>query len=227
VPRTALATGIERAGWMSRQIGREYETTRRTLGWSQRELGERVGISQAMVSRIEAGRPDATLAGYASIGAALGLELSMRVYPAKGIVLRDEKQLRHVEHLVAVAHPSWSPLVEARASTDPQDMRAIDLVLRSAVEVCCFEVERDLRDWQAQLRADLLKRDALAAREARPVRFILAVPDTRRMRALVRDHAPFIRATLPAPSRHIWASIRSGKPIDADDLLWLPPMPAR
>lgn len=218
--------GLERSDWLSRLVGREIRTARRTLGWTQGEVGRRVSVSQSMICRIEAGWPDANLRLLSIITAALSLELSLRVYPANDVPLRDEKQLRHVQSIVSVAHPGWSPLIEARVSSDPRDLRAVDLLLRSAVELCDIEVERDLRDFQAQLRADLRKRDALAERESRPVRFVLALPDTRRMRTLARDYAPLIHATFPAPSRHIWASIRSGRPIGADGLLWLPPITA-
>lgn len=156
--------------------------------------------------------------------AVLGLEPAARVFPADVSVPRDEKQLRLIQLIVSRANPAWHAAIEVRASLDAAGHRAMDLVLGSAIEVCDIEVERDLADFQSQLRANLLKRDLLAQRESRPVRFILALPDTRRLRELDRRFAPLIRATLPAPSRHIWACIRSGKPIGADGLLWLPPV---
>jgi hypothetical protein len=73
----------------------------------------------------------------------------------------------------------------------------------------------------------MLKRDLLAQRDSRPVRFILALPETRRLRLLVRDYRPLIDKTLPVRSRQIWSFIRTGKPVGGDGLLWLPPIRPR
>ncbi len=212
----------ERAGWLSHRIGQEVVTARKARGWSQRELARRVAASQTMVSRVERGWSGASVRVLCQLTAALGLDFAPRIYPADGIAVRDERQLRLVRLIVARTNPSWHPSIESRASPDPSDHRAIDLLLSSAVEVCALEVERDLQDVQGQLRADLLKRDLVAQRESRPVRFVLALPDSRRLRRLVRTFAPLFATLLPASSRHVWASIRSGKPIGADGLLWLP-----
>ena len=125
------------------------------------------------------------------------------------------------------SHVAWHPAIEAPASPDPADHRAVDLLLGSAVELCAIEIERDLDNIESQLHADQLKRDLLAQRDSRPVRFILALPETRRLRLLVRAFRPLIDRTLPVPSRHIWSAIRTGKPVGADGLLWLPPIRSR
>lgn len=74
-----------------------------------------------------------------------------------------------------------------------------------------------------QLRGDLLKRDLLQQRESRPVRFVLALPRTRRLREIVRANESVLRAALPLSSRQVWSALRSGRPLGADGLLWLPP----
>lgn len=211
-----------RADWLSRRIGLEIMGARRARGWSQRELADRAGVSQSIVSRVERGWTGASVELLCHLTTALGLDFSARVYPADGVMVRDERQLQLIRMIAARAGPVWRASVEAPVSPDPSDHRAIDLVLGSGVEVCAIEVERDLRDFQAQFRADLLKRDVLAQRESRPVRFILALPENRRLRTLMRSFAPVISMTLPASSRHIWACIHSGRPVGADGLLWLP-----
>lgn len=103
----------------------------------------------------------------------------------------------------------------------PPDRRAADLLLEAPAEVVQVEIERALLDIQAQLRAAQLKRAALAERLARPVRLVIALPDTRRNRAVVREHS-VLGAALPTPSKRVLASLRSGSPIGADGLLWVP-----
>ena len=212
-----------RADWLSRRIGQEIQTTRRMFGWSQRELSARADVPQATLSRIEHGSSRADIETLVRITSALALDLSVRAFPSTRVRIRDERQLARIGFIAARASSLWHPQIEARVTTDPADARAIDLVLASAIEVAAIEVEGDLADFQGQLRPDLAKRDLLAAHESRPVRFVLALPDTRRLRGIIREHASLVARVLPASSRHIWASIRSGNPIGADGLLWLPP----
>ncbi|HET8570308.1 MAG TPA: helix-turn-helix transcriptional regulator [Candidatus Limnocylindria bacterium] len=211
-----------RAVWLSRRIGQEVQTTRRTLGWSQRGLGVRAGVPQSTVWRIEHGSRHANIETLCRITTALALDLNVRAFPSTRVRIRDERQLARIGFITARASTLWHPQLEVRVTPDPADARAIDLVLSSAVEVVAVEVEGDLADFQAQLRPDLAKRDLLAARESRPVRFVLALPDTRRLRGIVKDHASLVARTLPASSRHIWASIRSGNVVGGDGILWLP-----
>lgn len=210
-----------RAEWLSRRIGQEVRNGRRVRGWSQRELADRAALSQPVVSRLEAGWSGASIGLVCRATSVLGLDFNPRVFPSETIRVRDERQLDLVRAIVSSAHALWHPALEARVSSDPKDLRAIDLVLGSSVELVATEVERDLRNFQEQLRRDLAKRDLLAGRESRPVRFILALPDTRRLRGLVHDHQALITRTLPASSRQIWACIREGRPVGADGLLWI------
>jgi transcriptional regulator with XRE-family HTH domain len=225
MPTTLERKADERAEWLSRRIGQEIRSTRKACGWSQRELAARAGVDQSAVSRVERGWTCASIALLSRLTVELALDFSARVYPADDLVLRDERQLRQVGLIVARKGAAWHASLEARVGVDSRDHRAIDIVLATALEVWAVEVERDLSNFQEQLRGDLLKRDLLAQRESRPVRFILALPDTRRLRALVRAHEPLIRETLPASSRQIWACLRTGTPLGADGLLWLPPNP--
>lgn len=212
-----------RADWLSRRIGQEVRNSRRMRGWSQRELGERVGVPQTVVSRVERGWIGASIRLLCALTAAVGLDMNAQVFPSKGLRVRDERQLAYVRHVVDSAHALWHPTVEARVTPDPSDTRAIDLVLASAIEMLAIEVERDLRDYQGEVRPDLAKRDLLALHESRPVRFVLALPDNRRLRQFIRENEALVARTLPASSRHIWSCIRSGKPVGADGVLWLPP----
>ncbi|HET7636085.1 MAG TPA: helix-turn-helix transcriptional regulator [Candidatus Limnocylindria bacterium] len=216
----------ERAEWLSRRIGREIATARRAHGWSQRELARRAGVSQAAVSRAERGSTRCHIGLLSLVCMTSGMELSVRAFVGEDAPLRDERQLALIDSIVKRLPAAWHVALEVRVGDDPRDHRAIDAVVSSAVEVCAVEVERDLSDFQAQLRADLAMRDLLQRRETRPVRFVLAIPDTRRLRAVVRAHQPAVLASFPITSRRAWAALRTGRPIGGDALLWLPPVPA-
>jgi hypothetical protein len=76
-------------------------------------------------------------------------------------------------------------------------------------------------DFQAQLRSAQLKREALATRYQRPTQLVVAVPDTKATRARLSPFEQLIAQTLPAPSRQIWRSVRTGEPLDCDGILFV------
>ncbi|MEX1072886.1 MAG: hypothetical protein WED86_04230 [Chloroflexota bacterium] len=121
--------------------------------------------------------------------------------------------------IVGAAHPSWRPRLEVPIA--PGDARAADLVLESREEVIHIEIERALVDFQAQLRAAQLKRQAIAEREKRPVRLVIAVPDTRTSRARLAPFSGVISSTMPFASAQTWRAIRAGEALTGDGILFV------
>jgi len=121
--------------------------------------------------------------------------------------------------IVRAAHPTWTPRLEMPVAAG--DARAADLMLLGPAEVVHVEVERALVDFQAQLRAAQRKRDELASGQGRPIRLVIAVPDTTASRARLAPFADLIGRTMTRSSRQIWAAIRGGKPLGADGILFV------
>lgn len=101
------------------------------------------------------------------------------------------------------------------------DLRAADIVLESDDQVLQVEVERTIVDLQAQLRAAQLKRECLATELQRPVRLVMAVQDTRAVRARLAPYADLVARTLPTSSRSIWAALRGPGAVDGDGILFV------
>jgi hypothetical protein len=95
------------------------------------------------------------------------------------------------------------------------------MLLAHAMERVQVEIERMIVDFQAQLRSAQLKRNALASGDPRPVRLVIAVPDTRATRRMLTDLDAVMAATLAVPSRRIWHGLRTGTPIGGDGLLFV------
>jgi len=153
--------------------------------------------------------------------AACGFELGWRLYPARTVRLRDSGQLEIATAISAATHTGARIAMEVPVA--PRDLRAADLLITLPDEILHVEIERSLVDLQGQLRAAQLKRQALAEHEERPVRLVLAVPDTAAARRAINDIGPLVERTLPATSRAIWKAIRTGRPIGADGLLFVRP----
>jgi transcriptional regulator with XRE-family HTH domain len=212
--------GQQRAVQLRHRFGGELRLARLTAGLTQRQLGRLAKVSQGFVSSVERGHRAASLAVCARMAAACGHQLAVRLYPSRSIPLRDSGQLALVESITARAATSWHARMEFPIGSG--DLRAADLVLEGAREVIHIEVERSLVDLQAQLRAAQLKREALAQRFDRPVRLVIAVPDRRSARNLVRALVVAGSRALPISSRTIWQAIRDGSTLGADGFLFVP-----
>jgi transcriptional regulator with XRE-family HTH domain len=188
-------------------------------GLSQATLAALAEASQTEVSKAELGRTDVSLDARCRLAAACGHELGWRLYPVATVRLRDSGQLALAQVITAAAHPSWTARLEVPVA--PGDARAADLVLTNAREIIHIEIERALVDFQAQLRSAQLKREALAARDQRPTRLVIAVPDTKATRARLAPFAQLIEQTMPAGSREIWRSVRTGDPLTTDGILFV------
>src|SRR5437016_5541063 len=74
-------------------VGEELREARIQAALTQRELGAEVGISASEISRIERGHsPHVAYETLVEIGAVLGLDVPLRVYP-NGDAVRDAAQL--------------------------------------------------------------------------------------------------------------------------------------
>lgn len=218
----ARASGASRSRWLALRFGQELRIARVTAGLSQAQLAQRAGVTQTVVSRAERGLEEASLRVRCRLAAAAGHELGWRLYPVASVRLRDSGQLAIAQVITREAHRSLTPILEAPIG--PADARAADLLLTGPAEILHIEIERALVDIQAQLRAARLKRDALAERDPRdrrPVRLVLAVPDTRTTRLRLAPAQDVLSRALPATTRQIWRSIRTGAPLGLDGILFV------
>jgi transcriptional regulator with XRE-family HTH domain len=190
-----------------------------TSGLSQARLAALAEASQTEVSKAERGRTDVSLEARCRLAAGCGHELGWRLYPVATVRLRDSGQLAMAQVITHAAHPSWRASLEVPVA--PGDPRAADLVLTGPSRILHIEIERSLVDLQAQLRAAQLKREALAAHEQRPVRLVIAVPDTAATRARLAPFEQLLANALPARTRGIWRAIRTGEPVTADGILFV------
>lgn len=190
-----------------------------TAGLTQTDLARLAGVSQQLASWAELGRGNISLEARSRLAAACGHELGWRLYPVATVRLRDSGQLALAQAIVGAAHPSWRPRLEVPVA--PGDPRAADLLLIGATEIIHVEIERALVDFQAQLRSAHVKRESLAAQDQRPIRLVIAVPDTTASRTRLAPFADLVARTLPATSRAVLRAIRDGEPLGGDGILFV------
>jgi transcriptional regulator with XRE-family HTH domain len=202
----------------ARRIGEEILRAQATLGLSARQLALISGVAPSTVRRIHAGDGGVHLHTLCAIAQAVGLQVSLRAFEGRTPSLRDTGQLRIAEAIRQIAHESFKSVLELSAGDHG---RSADLVLFGPEEILHFEIERLLLDFQAQYRSGARKREYLDGEHSRPVRLVLAVEDTVRNRAAVHEHLPLLRSALPAGSRDVLRSIRTGSLLGSDGLLWV------
>ena len=211
--------GRARSRRLAERFGQELRIARVAAGLSQQRLAQLAQVSQGEVSKVERGDARASLDVRCRLTEATGHELGWRLYPIATVRLRDSGQLGLAQTIVTAAGKEWT--AELEVPVGPGDLRAADIILRRPDELIHLEVERVLVDLQAQLRAGQVKRQALAQRYGRPIRFVLAVADTIANRARVASARELLTHTLPMSSREIWAALRSGAPLSGDGILFV------
>ena len=193
---------IRRAAEDEARVRADLARARRGAGLSREAVGREAGLSRSALERLEAGTRRSTVQELAAVGAAVGLDVRMRAFPA-GDPIRDAGQQRLVQRLRRRCHPSLGWATEV-AMPIGGDLRAWDAVIRGEGWTAGVEAETVLDDLQAVER-----RLGLKQRDGGVDLVILLVAETRRNRAaLAAGGAAF--APLSRDARTILAALDGG-----------------
>jgi transcriptional regulator with XRE-family HTH domain len=185
-------------------VGRELREARVAAGLSQREVGTAVGMSHSQVSRIElGGLANVTVEQLSRLAISVGLEVSVRLYPAADPV-RDVAHIRLLERLRSKLHPSLTWRTEVPLPI-PGDLRAWDAVVAGAAWKVAIEAETRVADAQA-----LQRRLSRKLRDGQMPHVLLLVADTVRNREAVAQWGSGLGAMFPASARVTLDALRQG-----------------
>jgi transcriptional regulator with XRE-family HTH domain len=185
-------------------IGRELHEARVTAGLSQREVGSAVGMSHSQVSRIDRGElTNVTVEQLSRLAVAVGLELSVRLYPGSDPV-RDIAHVRLLERLRGELHPSLSWRTEVPLPIEG-DLRAWDAVVGGRGWRVAVEAETRIGDAQA-----LQRRLSRKVRDGGVAHVVLLVADTVRNREAVAASGSGLLAMFPGGARAALDALRTG-----------------
>lgn len=206
--------GRQRGMRINAEIGRAFRMARRSLGLSQRHVAELVGISQSVMSRLEAGRSTCSITVLAMIGAVLGLDVVVGVHPG-GTPVRDAGHIRVMTRLRARLSRPFVLKTEVPIPITG-DRRAIDALIADPPVDTGFELETRLADAQALVRRTILKQ-----RDAGVGCMVLVFPDTAMNRQAVEAAAPTLRPSFPLSSRAVLAALRAEATPSANGILFV------
>jgi len=208
--RTKLQLRADRiAAERMRAIGGDLCRLREDAGLSKAAVAEEAGIDESYLRLIEAGKRDASTVVLTRVAAVLGADLSTRLFPNSGPVIRDRFQARMVEAFPKSLPTHWTRSVEVAVQGPVRGV--IDIVIsdRHVCRVVSIEAQSELRRLEQQIRWSQAKTDALPSSsiwafleasfdEPPQVSRILLLRSTTATRELARTFASTLAAAYPA-----------------------------
>lgn len=223
-PRTGAG---RRATRLRSQLGVQVRDLRIDAGLSLRALADAAGVDHGFLARIETGAREPSISALSAIADALGADLSIRLYPNTGPLVRDHIQARIVEELLRIAHPRWRRFSEVPVYRPARGR--VDVVLQDPVAaiVVATEIHSQVHRLEQQLGWARLKTDSLPSAdfwrslEAEPiVGQLLVLRSTRATRELARQFESTLRAVYSARSADVSAAVAGERPWPGNGLLW-------
>lgn len=207
-----------------RAIGSELRRLREDAGLSQAMVAAAAGISPSHLSYIEAGRREPSLEVLLRLGAVMGADLSIRLFPNTGPVLRDHLQAAMGQGLLPELAPCWRSAPEVAVYRPVRGV--IDLVLedRREPDTVATELQSQLRRAEQQVRWSNQKADALAAlphQQDRRVSRLLVLRNTRAIRDAVTATEAAMAAGYPARTVEAVAALRGQGPWPGSAIAWM------
>ena len=195
-------------------------------GASLRALAGHAGIDFGYLAQVERGVREPSISVLAAIGKVLGADLSVRLYPNTGPIVRDHIQARMVEELLRIAHPRWRRMTEVPVYKPARGR--IDVVLHDPqpAEVVATEVHSQIRRLEQQLGWARMKAESLPSADfwrfadSPTVGQLLVVRSTRATRELARRFEATLRAAFPAPAADAFAGLVGTGPWPGNGLIW-------
>lgn len=187
------------------ELGAELRNARLARGLRLTDVARALRSSRFHVSRTERGLlANIGLADAAHHGAAVGLHLRARFYPAGG-GLRDAAQLDLLRRFRARIGDRWTWQLEAPIPISG-DLRAFDALLTRGQTTIAVEAITRLRDAQAQLREATRKQ-----RDGGATRLVILLRATEHNRSALASAADVLATGFPLGTRATLAALTAGQ----------------
>ena len=221
--RNARSAGVREANAIAANLGRDLRATRLRRRLTQRQLADATGISQAEISKLEAGRGAHTaLETWVAIGIALDRPIAIGFSRDVATPLSDAGHLAAQELVIRTARAAdWRATFEAPADPGRSGWTTDVLLEREAVVL--VEIWNRLDDLGAAARSTDRKLAIIAAAHPdRSVRSLWLLVDTAANRAIARRFPAILRSRFPGSSTAWVGAITTGaQPPPGPGLCWI------
>jgi transcriptional regulator with XRE-family HTH domain len=222
VRQRRVDVGAARGALLVAATGHEFMAARMNSALSQDDVSRAVGISRPQYGRIERGiSPEVSIATIARIAAVLGLEASLRFYPAADPI-RDAAHRELLERLRVRLHESLRFRTEVPFPASG-DRRAWDAVIEGFAGSSSGAwrrgaVEAETRPTDAQA---LERKLALKERDGRADWLVLLLADTRHNRAFLAGPGAALRVRFPLEGRRALELLAAGANLGSNAIILL------
>ena len=219
-----------RAMELRRSVGESIRRLREDSGLSQAAVAHAAGVDPAYLGRIEAGDHDPGFRVLTAIGAVLGADVSLRLFPTTGPRIHDRSQAPMEECFLSTVHRRWIRSPEVIVVRPARGV--IDLVLGELEErlLVASEFNSQLRRIEQQIRWHREKELSLPSADLWPFMAAHGAPRTSRLlvlrstvelRQLASTYAETLRAAYPARTVDALASLTGTDPWPGAAVVWV------
>ena len=189
-------------------------------------MADAAGIDFGFLAQVERGVREPSISALAAIAEALGADLSVRLYPNTGPLVRDNIQARIVEELLRIAHTRWRRYTEVPVYRPARGR--VDTVLHDPVAsvIVASEVHSQLKRLEQQLGWARMKAESLPSADfwrftdGPTVGQLLVIRSTRATRELARRFEATLASAYPASVAEVFAALTGAGTWPGDGLLW-------
>jgi transcriptional regulator with XRE-family HTH domain len=227
--RRDLRTTTGRAAARLRaKFGSDVARLREDAGVSLRALAREADVDPSHLSAIEHGDAEPSLATASAIGAALGADVSFRLYPNTGPRIRDRLQAAMVECFLRESSPTWDRHLEVAVRWPVRGF--IDAVLIGPGLIVAAEFHSEIRRLEQLVRWSSDKAAALSSadrwpewsRESVPrIDRVLVVRSTRHNRQVVGDHLQLLKSVYPGDPISARRALAGSATWPGSSIIWM------
>jgi transcriptional regulator with XRE-family HTH domain len=224
-PRT---TNGRKTREINRAVVGDIDRLRRDAGIGVRRLANEAGLDPGYLSQVFAGSRSPSTAVLVALTTVLGADLSVRVYPTTGPIVRDSIQARIGEELLRMSAASWRKSVEVAVYRPARGF--IDIVFDEPIQMVAVATEIQSRIDRLEQQIRWAQDKALSLPSSEMWRFLSGEPSISRLLVLrstaaTREIARRFQATLaaayPATTRDVFAALTTpGAPWPGPGILW-------
>lgn len=230
-----LAAAARRSSVTAGELGAQLRQRRKRRGWTQRELGARIGLHHSRISQVElGGGASLTLRDWTALAHALGAELSVKLSRDHEDEPADAGHLRIQEFLLRLGRQAGAARLFELPTRPADPSRSVDVGLRDDLRrrLILLEAWNTIGDIGAAARSTtrkLAEAEALATAlggDEGPYRVAgcWVVRASRTNRALVARYPEVFAARFPASSAGWARAIATGaEPPAGPGLIWCDP----
>ncbi|MHB8958601.1 MAG: helix-turn-helix domain-containing protein [Candidatus Limnocylindrales bacterium] len=196
-------------------------------GISIRQLATAAGLTSPYVARVLAGTERPTPEAYGRLAAALGADLTMRLYPNTGPAIHDRHQAPILECLLRARHPRWETFTELAVTRPSRGW--IDVAFHEPRErvIVASEIQSALHRLEQIIRWSAAKADALPSwdgwtqlGDAPAISRLLVVRRTRATRQVAHEFERQLRIAYPAHPDDAVAALTGTAAWPGPTLVW-------